>query len=267
MLPGFRFLLAAIVLSMSILVFGLGAAALLRAAHEEFVSTPSWRATPETVFARQNEATGPVLAMLRVEPPPAEPKASDNVPVAAAPAEPTATVSTAEPAAAVSTAEPERIAALKAEDSAAPEMTKPDGQVPDNPAQSEAAPATADAPAAAEARIAATEQVVQPMNEAAPAASEAAPAASEAISAPASPQADIASTKIATLGGPPVTTETQPPAKAASAKPDRSVINKRLQARRAAQRRRIALRAQQARLTPQPPADPFAQPPAAARKR
>ena len=40
MLPGFRFLFAAIVLSMSILVFGLGAAALLRAAHEEFAANP-----------------------------------------------------------------------------------------------------------------------------------------------------------------------------------------------------------------------------------
>ena len=45
MLPGFRFLFAAIVLSMSVLVFGLGAAALLRAAHEEFASSaPLWRA-------------------------------------------------------------------------------------------------------------------------------------------------------------------------------------------------------------------------------
>ena len=48
MLPGFRFLFAAIVLSMSILVFGLGAAALLRAAHEEFASTPAWRAAAGT---------------------------------------------------------------------------------------------------------------------------------------------------------------------------------------------------------------------------
>ena len=39
MLPGFRFLFAAIVLSMSVLVFGLGAAALLRAAHEEVASS------------------------------------------------------------------------------------------------------------------------------------------------------------------------------------------------------------------------------------
>src|SRR4029077_8790210 len=43
MLPGFRFLFAAILLSTSILVFGLGAAALLRATHEQFVSNPAWR--------------------------------------------------------------------------------------------------------------------------------------------------------------------------------------------------------------------------------
>ena len=78
MLPGFRFLFAAILLSTSILVFGLGAAALLRAAHEEFASTPSWRAAPEPKFAQRNEAAGPVLAMLRVEPDPAEQKASDD---------------------------------------------------------------------------------------------------------------------------------------------------------------------------------------------
>ena len=75
MLPGFRFLFAAIVLSMSILVFGLGAAALLRAAHEEFASTPSWRVAPEPKFAQRNQTPDeppvPVLAMLRVEPEPA----------------------------------------------------------------------------------------------------------------------------------------------------------------------------------------------------
>ena len=43
MLPGFRFLFATVVLAVSVLVFGLGAAALLRAAHEEFASLPSWR--------------------------------------------------------------------------------------------------------------------------------------------------------------------------------------------------------------------------------
>jgi hypothetical protein len=66
MLPGFRFLFAAILLSTSILVFGVGAAALLRATHEEFVVNPSWRNQPqEQEFAR---ATTPVLAVLRPEP-------------------------------------------------------------------------------------------------------------------------------------------------------------------------------------------------------
>ena len=81
MLPGLRFLFAAIVLSMSMLVFGLGATALLRAAHEEFASTPSWHASPEPVFAQPAETPAPVLAMLRVEPPAAkEEKAPDQLP-------------------------------------------------------------------------------------------------------------------------------------------------------------------------------------------
>src|ERR1700709_1455629 len=67
MLPGFRFLFAATVLSMSVLIFGLGAAALLRAAHEEFASIPSRRAPPEVMFPQRDDA-GPTLAMLRVEP-------------------------------------------------------------------------------------------------------------------------------------------------------------------------------------------------------
>src|SRR5512138_1196918 len=69
MLPGFRFLFTAIVLSMSILIFGLGAAALLRAAHEEFANLPSRRATPEPMFARQTDEMPTTLALLRVDPP------------------------------------------------------------------------------------------------------------------------------------------------------------------------------------------------------
>ncbi len=68
MLPGLRTLLAAIILSISILVFGLGAAALLRVAHGEFASSPAWRAPPEPVFA-WNDAAKPALAMLQEEPP------------------------------------------------------------------------------------------------------------------------------------------------------------------------------------------------------
>src|ERR1700761_5195222 len=89
MLPGFRFLFAAIMLSMSPLVFGLGAAALLRAAHESFASNSSWRATPEPTFAQRTEP-GPsaVLATLRLDTDagPVE-KAAEPVPAIAAPAE------------------------------------------------------------------------------------------------------------------------------------------------------------------------------------
>jgi hypothetical protein len=262
MLPGFRFLFTAIMLLLSILIFGLGAAALLRAAHEEFASNPSWHATPETTFAQQNEAprreatrpeatrpnaTRPVLAMLRMDAPVGE--KSPDLPPAALP------LASAEQAAPLSTpAEPERIAALKPEDSSPPEPAKPEIPVSESPAKTEAAPALAGAPAPAdETRIAATE-------EAAPPANEAARAASGPTSAPASPDTDLASTKIATLDGPPVTIEAQPSVKAAGAKPDASVIQKRLQARRAAQRRRMAARARLARqaLQQQQIPNPFA---------
>ncbi len=78
MLPGFRLLFATTVLAISILVFGLGAAALLRAAHEEFASLPAWRLaqhpvlTPFTPQAPKLETT-PILAMLRIEVPSARP--------------------------------------------------------------------------------------------------------------------------------------------------------------------------------------------------
>ena len=82
MLPGFRFLLAATFLSGSMMVFGLGAAAVLRAAHEEFAYNPSWRAPPEPKFTQSEGAARPNLAMLRVEPRPvrvSEQKTADVV--------------------------------------------------------------------------------------------------------------------------------------------------------------------------------------------
>src|SRR5947207_7431032 len=66
MLPGLRFLFVAIVLSLSMMIFGLGAAALLRAAHQEVASLPARHVQPETVFAQQ---TTPTLAMLRLDAP------------------------------------------------------------------------------------------------------------------------------------------------------------------------------------------------------
>jgi hypothetical protein len=108
------------------LVFGLGAAALLRAAHEEFASNPSWHAAPETTFAQQGEATRPFLALLRVDAPAVDtpkietPKIetpSTDVPAASAgPAEPAA-ISPAP-------AEPRKVAALRPEESSPPEAAK-----------------------------------------------------------------------------------------------------------------------------------------------
>jgi hypothetical protein len=290
MLPGFRFLFAAIVLSMSMLVFGLGAAALLRAAHEEFASNPAWHsAVPEAMVAQQGEATRPVLAMLRVEPRPAEPKRSDNAPATGAvPAASAVPAIGAEPAAIASTpAEPEQIASPKLEQAAPAEAAKPDTPTTESPAQSEAAAAAPiGAPAAADetqtttstvdTNIVSTEPVVAgqappppleaPPATSAPAQSEPAtrepatsqPAASERASSPASAEADVASTTIGTLGGPPVSVATPSPPNAATA-PDKSELEKRQRARRAAQRRRAAARARAARLAPQP-ANPFAQP-------
>lgn len=258
MLPGFRFLFAAIVLSLSILVFGLGAAALLRAAHEEFASTPAWRGAPEMVFAQPVE-TRPVLALLRVDTPVVE-KAADPTPADAVPA-----------AITPAPAEPERIAALKPDASPSPEPAKPDAIVAESPAQNEAASVPAEPPVAvavtetksADTKIAMSEDTASPANQAA------APAASEHAAPPTSPDATIAATKIATLGGPAVSIEAPRPVKAErkkadsaktdSAKTGSNIIKKRQHARRAA-RRRLATRARLTAQLPPQQADPFGQP-------
>jgi hypothetical protein len=222
MLPGFRFLFAAIALTMSILIFGLGAAALLRAAHEEFASVPSWRTAPETMFAQPSEASPPVLAMLRVEPRVDEQKAPDNIP--------DAEVSPAEPAAEkLSSSEPDGPEVLTAESSD----------------QNKATSAQADTPTGstdtAETKVAANEAILIPLDE------------------------PVALAKIATLSNPAVLIDAPRPAKASTAKadktkPDQDAIRKRLQARQAAQRRRLALRARLAQQQQLQSADPFVQP-------
>jgi hypothetical protein len=229
MLPGFRFLFAAILLSLSLLVFGLGAAALLRAAHEEFASNPSWRTAPEVKFAQLAEATQPALAMLRVDVPATE-KARDD---ASAPS------SQAETAKA---------------DAATPEVA-----VAKNPVARAAAPASPEMPTAAEEIKIATSETSS--RDHAPVA-----APPEQAGTPLAPATDIAATKIATLGGPPVDIETSPPAtvseaKPDQAKPDQGAIERRSQAKRAAKHRRFA-RARQAAQQAQLQANPFAPPPA-----
>lgn len=66
MLPGLRILFAITFLSVSVLIFGLGAAAYLRSAHDHFASAP-WRPIEAPATARVDLAPA-TIAMLRVEP-------------------------------------------------------------------------------------------------------------------------------------------------------------------------------------------------------
>jgi hypothetical protein len=227
MLPGFRFLFTAIVLSMSILIFGLGAAALLRAAHEEFANLPARRAAPQPMFARQNDGEPPTLALLRVDTPVAE-NSAESTP---APAAPDATTDI--PASAAQTpdtrpVEPEKLAALKPADPVEAEAAKPEQPASEAGAEAPPAPASttaSEAPAAgADVKIAAIAATPEP-----------------AAATPPEPAADIppfegsiATTLIATLGGPAVYIDE----KTTDAKPDRSVARKQA-AQRARERRRM----------------------------
>jgi len=76
MLPGLRFLFAAVVLTTSMLVFGLGAAALLRASHDRFVTTSRIRSAPPPMYAEHSEPATPALTMLRLDAPASEPTAA-----------------------------------------------------------------------------------------------------------------------------------------------------------------------------------------------
>jgi hypothetical protein len=247
MLPGFRFLCAAIVLSISLLIFGLGAAALLRAAHEEFASIPSRRAPPETIFPQREDA-GPTLALLRAEPsvvdekavePPIADRLQDQPAIIPAPTEVEKPV-----------AEPDKVAALDAatpvENAQPSEALTSEAAASETPIQPETQ-AEADAPSAEPKVAAVAEMTPAPSNEDAV-------TMPDQATAPIDESISIAETRIATLGGPPVTIGTQTPSKIAPA-----VIRKSAQARAVVKRRRIA----PARVTqqaPQMPADPFARP-------
>jgi hypothetical protein len=300
MLPGFRFLFAAIMLSTSMLVFGLGAAALLRAAHEQFASNPSWHAAPEATFAQQSEPVTPVLAMLHAEPAPVEPKAPDNVsglntpsiapPVeqttnVATPAEPTAvSPAAAEPTSVAPASEPDRVAALKPEQTSAPEPAAPAKPVvAEDPAPGLAAPVQNEIPAA-EATGSATsssqsDSTPAPTKQAAiapgmppasetvastPSAAETAPtetaptqgeanAASEAGAA-SQPAMDAISTKLAVLDSRGVIVQPKPRPTAAIARSEMAAKKRRA----ADQRRRIAEQTRQI-MAPPLPFPPFPQ--------
>lgn len=239
MLPGFRFLFAAILLSASILVFGLGAAALLRATHEQFVSNPSWRNGPqEQVFAQAPEPAQPVLAALRAEPEAAEPTPSlrDQVPTIGLPAN-----------------EPDQVVALTTETDVQPQVVAPPADVPAEPAKAET---TTDAAAPAPADTLTPADTTASIPETRPAASASAPVPADPSAALASSALDIASAKIAALSNPATTAWKDPPAKA---KADISASdNKATKQRAKAKKRHRVVR----RPPPQPVQqsfDPFAQ--------
>ena len=264
MLPGFRFLFAAVVLSMSILIFGLGAAALLRAAHEEFANLPARRTAPEPMFARRTDESPPTLALLRIDTP------DDDKPAESVAETSPDSSATAAQAADTAAVEPEKAAAVKAPEPMQAEAAKPDTTAAEATVETPAAtpPATVvEAPVppktpAAEAEHAALAETPQPA----------------VAPPPPAPPVDIysfednpAATRIATLGGPAVIIDAEAAAKAsekteaktAEAKPDRSAEKKRI-AERAQERRRIAARrarlAREAALAQQQ-ANPFIQTP------
>jgi hypothetical protein len=276
MLPGFRFLFAAIMLSMSLLVFGLGAAALLRAAHESFASNSSWRAAPEVTFAQRTESTLPVLATLRVDTPVMETAPDQTPAVEASPA--------------MATPASEQVAAVRPVD-AAPATTTSETTTSKvtTTTTSEGGPAMLPAENPAPAATPPSAETITAGDQTATAAI-APPSASAAISEPATaqleptsasqetPAADqtgSAATKIATLGGPPVdiiegTVRAAPAAGDGTAKSDlakadqKSTVKRRVQARRVLHRRRLAAHARLAAQAQQQQANPFATLPAPA---
>lgn len=254
MLPGIRFLFVAVVFAVSLVIFGLGAAALLRGAHEEFASLPTRYVAPPTVFAQQPAETQPTLSMLRVETPAPETNVAPTASVAPA-VEEAPVIAT--PAETEKTAMPETVAALTP--SLAPS--------PETPAPIEAAkPETAkvEAPEPVLTAAIAPAALVETRAIPAPEVTIAAPVQPQQIETPAAPQptatltdddTKLSSTRIATLGGPPVDTE---PVPLPVAKPAVMTIKKVVK-KPAARQRHVAARAV-APAAPPPPTDPFGQP-------
>jgi hypothetical protein len=289
MLPGFRFLFAAIMLSMSLLIFGLGAAALFRAAHESFASNSSWHATPDVPFAQRPDTTLAMLATLRIEPLAAKP--ADTPKVAAAPPGPAEAITepmTNDQLAALPRVETPRTAIARPAEAPTP---APVAENPPAPEAASVAPTSTEAATVGETKTAAVAvsdaasakgEPAAPLTANSPGAPPTASAelmafaasttsaAPAALAAPA-PETDDAAAKIATLGGPPVEVTDSDSVlepgtvKIPRARPDESAIRKRQQARRAAYRRRLAARArllalQQLQANPFTQL-PFAQPP------
>lgn len=253
MLPGFRFLFAAILLSTSILVFGLGAAALLRATHQQYVSNPTWRnGPPEQVFAQSPEPAQPVLAVLRAEPeiaPDPAPSLRDQVPTIGLPA-----------------SQPEQIAAPTSEADAQPQVADaaPPAAEPAKPETTAEAEAPAPNDTLTLADTLTPADTTASIPEAQPAAGEPATVAPSATLA--SSPVDAPSAKVAALNEPATTAVKDTPAKAKaeskaeSNKADGSASDSKATKRKAKakKRQRVVRRPPPQQL--QQALDPFGQP-------
>jgi hypothetical protein len=243
MLPGFRFLFAAILLSTSILVFGLGAAALLRASHEQYANNPSWLNGPqEQRFAQGPEPAQPVLAVLRTEPEVAaesEPSLRDQVPTIGLPAtgaEQVAALTTEADVQTQAAAPPAEAAAVepaKAEPTTEAAMSAP----ADTLTQADTTASLPDAKPDLGAAAAAT--VGEP------------PAADPAL---ASSALEIAAAKLAALNEPATTAVKDPPAKKVESKADDKATKRKAKAKK---RQRVVRRPPPQQLQQQ--LDPFGQ--------
>ncbi|MEZ5820744.1 MAG: hypothetical protein R3D82_08050 [Xanthobacteraceae bacterium] len=265
MLPGIRFLLTAIILSASVLIFGLGAAALLRAAHEEVANIPARRVMAEPVFAHQPDAPAPTLALLRLEP--VAPEKAPDTP----PADTTTIPEPVAESAPVPKVETKRLAALTsddpttadtANDTTPAEATKPEiTAMPEGGSETSLAETPVSPPASAEAS-APTEARLAALDTASPPPSDTQPVAFEQIAPPAMTDTSLRTTKSAALGGPAAKAETTTEAKKAGEESDPAEIRRKKRAERARERRRQAAR--RARLAAQQAAaqqtfDPFSQ--------
>ncbi|MDB5505139.1 MAG: hypothetical protein JWR89_5041, partial [Tardiphaga sp.] len=220
-----------------------------RSAHEEFASLPVRRAAPQSMFPKQQPEAPPTLAMLRFEPPEITPSAPVAEATRGAPQESLPTSVT--PVEAQATAEPDKQAALGA--AGAPEGTPAEVAKPE-PTKLETPTTVALAPVAAAPPAPAPEIAAS-----APAAilSVETPAVDQPATTLTDADTKLASTKIATLGGPPVTIEQPVATKPVVA---RAVAPVKKKAKPApAKKHRVAARATSTAAAPAQ-TDPFGQP-------
>jgi hypothetical protein len=201
MLPGLRFLFVAIVLSVSMMIFGLGAAALLRSAQQEVASLPTRHAQPETIFAQPNETTTPTLAMLSVDARVPQQNGIDQPAVADAPS-PAPPQVRPSPSASL---EPNQVAA-EADRSPAQTAALPSEEKSGASDKAPEAPVRAETTAGSEVPAPLPEKPeLETQKHETPAADSPVPAAPAAVATPAAP-AELTTASIATTAAPVATT-------------------------------------------------------------